>query len=147
VALSRVRWAAAITTVTTLALLVVASSGAPRSAREPVTTITAVDGAVLVSHDGDDFLTARVGDVLTAGDTVRTAESSAEITYAEGSSVRVEPNSEVVVRGMPPASEPTTLTSVAQQVVDRTWHVVGQLVNGPSRYGAGVRGMTASVRG
>src|SRR5256885_7236680 len=52
--------------------------------------LTSVSGEVLVSHAGESFAPAREGDVLVAGDTIRTASNAAaEITYFEGSSVRL----------------------------------------------------------
>ena len=56
-----------------------------------ISTLTVVDGSVLISHAGSGFAPAREGEVVAAGDTIRTESgAAAEITYFEGSSVRLE---------------------------------------------------------
>ena len=105
-----------------------------------ITTLTVVDGAVLVRHGDAGFETAREGDIVAAGDMVRTATgASAEITYFEGSSVRLEGESQIVVQG------PRDVGVV--QRVERTWHVITELVSGSSRYNVRTPTSTASVRG
>jgi hypothetical protein len=105
-----------------------------------ITTLTTVDGTVLVRHGDAGFAPARAGDVVAAGDTVRTAtDASVEIMYFEGSSLRVEADSEIVVESLDGLG--------MMQVVERTWHVVTELVNGSSRYDVRTPTSTASVRG
>ena len=116
---------------------------APRTvALVPVATFTALHGAVLVSHEGTEFASAREGDLLAAGDIVRTESAAvAEITYSDGSSVRVEANADHVVRDLR-ASDPG-----AEQILARAWHVIGELMSGTARYKLGGPSSTASVRG
>ena len=106
----------------------------------PITTLTAVDGGVFLQHGDAGFEPARVGDLMAAGDTVRTATgASAEITYFEGSSVRLEGDSQIVVQSF---DDPGLV-----QTVERAWRVVAELVSGSSRYNVRTPTSTASVRG
>jgi hypothetical protein len=149
VALSRSRTVAAA--VLTVALALGAGSSvvlAPEAdALVPVTTLTVVDGAVLKSHGGAEFTLARAGDVLAAGDTVRTGTGSgAEITYFEGSSVRLEADTEIVVETLRTEADGGTVITM-MQTLGRTWHVVTKLISGSSRYEVRTPSSTASVRG
>jgi hypothetical protein len=142
-ALSRSRVAAAV-------LIVALALGAGSSvvldpeanAVVSASTLTVVDGAVLMSHSGAEFTSAREGDVLVAGDTIRTgAGSAAEMTYFEGSSVRVEANAEIVVEGL------RTSDDGPVHSLRHAWHVVMKLISGGSRYETRGPSATASVRG
>ena len=131
--------------------LVLGSSGgvAPDAsvASATVTALTTVSGDVLIQHRGDQFVPAREGDLLAAGDTVRTgANAIAEITYFEGSSVRLEENTQLVVQALSTEADGGTVISMAQ-TIGRTWHVVTKLLNGSSRYEVKTPTSTASVRG
>ena len=97
-ALWRSRNVAAVVLIVALAFGVGSSAVlAPEvDARVSASTLTVVDGAVLISHGAAEFTSAREGDVLVAGDTLRTGPgSAAEITYFEGSSVRLEADTEI----------------------------------------------------
>jgi hypothetical protein len=107
-----------------------------------VSTFTAVDGAVLISHGGAEFTPAREGEVLATGDTIRTGTgASAEITYFEGSSIRIEANAEIVVPSL------RTSDGGAVYALGRAWHAVTKLISGNSRYEMHGPSSTASVRG
>jgi hypothetical protein len=112
-----------------------------------ITTLTNVQGDVFVRHRGDDVVAAREGDVLVAGDSIRTGQDArAEITYFEGSSVLLDPDTELVIEAL--ATEADGGTVVAMwQAVGRTWHVVTKLISGSSRYEVRTPTSTASVRG
>ena len=102
-ALSRSRVVA--TSIPTVVLALGVGSTAVRTpeadARVSISALTVVDGSVLTSHGGADFAPAREGDVMVAGDTIRTgASAAAEITYFEGSSVRLEANAEMIVESL-----------------------------------------------
>ena len=104
------------------------------------TTLTLVRGSVLVGHGEDGFTSAHEGDLVAAGETVRTAAgSAAEITYFEGSSVRLGADSQIVVQSLGDVG-------LARRV-DRTWHAVTGLFSGSSRYEVRTPTSTASVRG
>ena len=100
-----------------------------------------VNGPVLLRHGVSDFVLAHVGDVVAAGDTVRTGVgASAEITYFDGSSASLESGSEIVV------TSPRADGGVVQPL-GRAWHVITQLISGSSRYEVRGPSSTASVRG
>src|SRR5439155_815621 len=89
--MSRPRNIAAIVLVVTLALALGSSAVLAPEADAYVSrsALTLVAGSVLLSHDGSEFNEAHEGDVIAAGDTIRTESgAAAEITYFEGSSVR-----------------------------------------------------------
>jgi hypothetical protein len=116
------------------------STGREADALRSVSTLTVVDGAVFTSRGGE-FTLARETDVLAAGDTVRTgAGAVAEVTYADGSSVRLEAGAELVVERR--MSDPD-----ARHSIDRVLHAVTKLFTCDSRYGVRTPSSTASVRG
>jgi hypothetical protein len=149
VSLWRSRNVAAVVLIVALAFGVGSSAVlAPEvDARVSASTLTVVDGAVLISHGAAEFTSAREGDVLVAGDTLRTGPgSAAEITYFEGSSVRLEADTEIVVESLRTEADGGTVISV-MQTIGRTWHVVTKLISGSSRYEVRTPSSTASVRG
>jgi hypothetical protein len=110
-------------------------------------TLTLIDGAVLVRHGAAPFTPAQKGDVLAAGDIVRTATgASAEITYFEGSSVRMDADKEVVVTRLGAEADGGTVVGMMRMLGD-AWGVVTKLISGGSRYEVRTPSSTASVRG
>jgi len=111
------------------------------------TTITIISGDIQVRHGAGSFAPAADGDVLTAGDTVRTGDAArAVLTYFEGSTVSLEPNTELVIEDASALTDGSTIV-VMQQNLGRTWHVVTKLVTGGSKYEVKTPASTASVRG
>lgn len=112
-----------------------------------LSTLTHVEGSVALSHDGFAFTPAHEADVVAAGDTIRTATgASAEITYFEGSSVRLEADTQIVVESLRTETDGGTVIGI-MQTLGRTWHVVTKLISGSSRYEVRTPTSTASVRG
>src|SRR5437762_3874357 len=112
-----------------------------------ISTLTVVDGSVLISHAGSGFAPAREGEVVAAGDTIRTESgAAAEITYFEGSSVRLEADTQIVVESLRSEADGGTVIGM-MQTLGRTWHVVTKLISGSSRYEVHTPSSTASVRG
>lgn len=142
-ALSRSRTVAAIVLIVALALGAVSSAVlAPEAnALASITTLTIVEGAVLIRHGDADFSPAHEGDVVAAGDTIRAGSgASAEMTYFEGTSVRIEAESALVVASL------RTSESVLG-TLEHTWSVITKLVSGSTRYDVRTPSSTASVRG
>jgi len=112
------------------------------------TTVTVISGDIQVRHGATgSFVTATDGEILTAGDTVRTGEGArAVLTYFEGSTVSVEPNSELTIEAASSFTDGSTVV-VMQQHFGRTWHVVTKLITGNSKYEVKTPASTASVRG
>lgn len=111
------------------------------------TTVTVLSGDVLVRHGAGDFVAVNDGDVLHEGDTIRTGgDGRAVLTYFEGSSVTVEPGTELTIDAASAARDGSTVVLMTQ-TVGRTWHVVTKLITGGSRYEVRTPASTASVRG
>src|SRR5438045_9188301 len=112
-----------------------------------VTTVTVLSGDVSVRHAGADFAAAIDGDVLHEGDTIRTgADGRAILTYFEGSSVTIEPTTELTIDAVSTASDGGTVVLMTQ-AFGRTWHVVTTLITRGSRYEVRTPARTAPVRG
>lgn len=138
-------------TVAATALLVALALGAGSNAvlapeadaLASISTLTDVDGLVLVRHGSTDFSQAHEGDVVAAGDTIRTGTAaSVEITYFDGSSVRVDADAEIVVASLRADAE-----GGAAQTIARAWNVVTKVIAGSTRFDVRTPGSTASVRG
>jgi len=112
------------------------------------TTVTIISGDIQVRHGATaSFVSATDGEVLVAGDTLRTGdESRAVLTYFEGSTVSIEPNSELTIENASALTDGSTIV-VMQQNFGRTWHVVTKLITGNSKYEVKTPASTASVRG
>ncbi|MEK7422383.1 MAG: FecR domain-containing protein, partial [Actinomycetota bacterium] len=111
------------------------------------TTLTVIGGDVSARHGaGGQFVAAVDGEVLNAGDAVPTGpDARAVLTYFEGSTVTIEPNTELAI-DTATAQGGDTVVQMTQNV-GRTWHVVATLVAGGSKYEVRTPASTASVRG
>ena len=112
------------------------------------TTVTVISGDVQVRHGViASFVSATDGEVLSAQDAVRTGDGArAVLTYFEGSTVSVEPNTELEIEAASALTDGSTVV-VMQQNFGRTWHVVTKLITGNSKYEVKTPASTASVRG
>ena len=138
-------------TVATTALLAALALGAglnavlapEANALASISTLTVVAGPVLVRHGGAEFSQAHEGDVVAAGDTIRTVTTaSVELTYFDGSSVRLDADAEIVVASLRAEAE-----GGAAQTIARAWNVLTKLVAGGTRFDVRTPSSTASVRG
>jgi hypothetical protein len=131
-----------------MALGVSGNFGGAGRALGAATTVTLLSGDIQVRHGAaGSFVTATDGEILAAGDSVRTGDGSrAVLTYFEGSTVSVEPNSELTIEAASSFTDGSTVV-VMQQNFGRTWHVVTKLITGNSRYEVKTPASTASVRG
>jgi ferric-dicitrate binding protein FerR (iron transport regulator) len=112
------------------------------------TTITIISGDVLVRRGTSaSFVMATDGEILSAGDAIRTGDAArAVLTYFEGSTVTIEPNTELAIESASSLSDGSTVV-VMRQNLGRTWHVVTRLITGNSKYEVKTPASTASVRG
>jgi FecR-like protein len=111
------------------------------------TTLTVLSGDVSVRHGAGEFVAASDGLVLGEGDAIRTgADGRAVLTYFEGSTVTIEPVTELEIDTAAAAPDGSTVVLMTQ-VFGRTWHVVTKLVTAGSRYEVKTPASTASVRG
>ena len=117
------------------------------SAMAAATTVTVLSGDVQVRHAAGSFVSATDGGVLVAGDTIRTTDAArAILTYFEGSTVTIEPNSELMIERASSSGDGSTVV-LMQQNFGHTWHVVTKLITGNSKYEVKTPASTASVRG
>lgn len=112
------------------------------------TTVTILSGDIQIRHGaGGSFMSATDGEILAAGDTIRTGDGArAVLTYFEGSTVSIEPNSELAIEAASSQADGSTIV-VMRQAFGRTWHVVTKLITGNSKYEVKTPSSTASVRG
>jgi len=120
---------------------------AGQAAASGASTLTILSGSVLVRHAGGDFESAVDGTVLAAGDTIKTgADARAVLTYFEGSTVEMEPDTELSIDAA--RSDPNGDTIIVmQQDLGVTWNVVTHLITTGSMYEIHTSTATASVRG
>jgi hypothetical protein len=112
-----------------------------------VSTLSALQGDVSIRHADGSVTRANDGGVIFEGDTIRTGSGAfAEITYFEGSTVRIEAGTELVVEKLSTESDGGTVIAMSQ-AFGRTWHVVTKLITGSSRYEVRTPSSTATVRG
>lgn len=111
------------------------------------TSLTILSGDVSVRHGSGAFVAAVDGETLNEGDAVRTAaDARAILTYFEGSTVTIEPASEISIDRAETLADGGTVVTMTQ-TLGRTWHVVTKLITGSSKYEVKTPASTASVRG
>ena len=112
----------------------------------PAAVLTVISGNVLMRFGAGDFSAAADGAVLYVGSTVRTStDARAVITLFEGSTVELEPASDITIEEATTRSA-STIVQLAQSL-GRSWHVVTHLTTADSRYEVRTPAATASVRG
>jgi hypothetical protein len=117
-----------------------------QTALQPAAILTVISGDVLMRSAGADFASASDGSVLYVGSTVRTAlDARAIITLFEGSTVELEPASDITIEEATTRGG-ATIVELAQSL-GRSWHVVTHLTTADSRYEVKTPAATASVRG
>lgn len=130
--------------------IVLATTGAivpSRPAFGSSTTLAIIAGVVDVRHGTAPYVAATDGQILQVGDGVRTgADGRAVLTYFEGSTVEIEPSSELVIEAASLEPDASTVI-VVTQVIGHTWHVVTRQLRPTSRYEVNTPAATAAVRG
>ena len=108
--------------------------------------LTVISGDVQTRFGGSGFASATDGAVLYVGSTVRTSsDARAVITLFEGSTIELEPASDITIEEAVSRSG-STIVQLAQSL-GRSWHVVTHLTTADSRYEVRTPAATASVRG
>jgi hypothetical protein len=116
------------------------------SAARPAAILTVISGDVLARGVGGGFSSATDGAVLYVGSTIRTsADARAVITLFEGSTIELEPASDITIEDATMRGG-STIVQLAQSL-GRSWHVVTHLTTADSRYEVKTPAATASVRG
>jgi hypothetical protein len=126
---------------------VAAKGQAPaHSALHTAAVLTVISGDVQTRFGASGFASATDGAVLYVGSTVRTSsDARAVITLFEGSTIELEPASDIMIEEATTRSSSTIVQLV--QSVGRSWHVVTHLTTADSRYEVRTPAATASVRG
>ena len=110
-------------------------------------TVTVLDGSVLVRHAGGQFAPITDGDIVGSGDTVRTAVAShGVLTFFDGTTVELEPDTEITIDQLRASASGDKVVEITQ-TIGRTWHVVAKLVSPSSKYEIRTPASTAAVRG
>src|SRR4051812_6834873 len=146
---TRLRFAVATSALTFVLAIAFGAVGAVSNAQVfgASTSLTVLSGDVLVRHGTEDFSFGVDGQVLHEGDTVRTGtDARAVLTYFEGSTVTIEPDSQLTIENSATLADGSTVV-VMSQAFGRTWHVVTKLITGSSKYDVKTPASTASVRG
>src|SRR6266851_86511 len=119
----------------------------PARAAASSSSLEVLDGIVAISHDGSSFAEGHDGDLVQQGDLVRTGtDSHAILTFFDGSTIEVEPDSELIVHTLQADSAGDILMTM-QQNVGRSWHVVSHALTPNSKYEVKTPTTTATVRG
>jgi len=109
--------------------------------------LSIIDGTVDVAHGTAAFARVSDGQVLNAGDRVRTAEQShAVVTFLDASTIELEPGTIVTVV-QTTATQSGTITIELQQSIGRTWSSVQRLLHADSKFELRTPAATAVVRG
>ncbi|MEP6694331.1 MAG: FecR domain-containing protein [Chloroflexota bacterium] len=147
--MKRTKKAAVIATCMSLCAAILAgTAGAPVAAHvqpvyRPVAILTVISGEVLIRAQGHYFSLATDGAVLYVGTTLRTsADAQALITLVEGSTLELDPASDITIEDVTMPSG-----STIAQALGRGWQVVTRLTTADSRFGLKTPASTASVRG
>src|SRR3954468_7345644 len=94
----------------------------PATAAASSSSLEVLDGIVALSLDGQSFAEGRDGDLVEQGDVVRTGDDShAVLTFFDGSTIEVEPNSELIVHTLK-ATSAGDIVMEMQQNLGRSWH-------------------------
>src|SRR6266851_2676051 len=110
-------------------------------------TVTVLDGQILVRHAGGQFAQLADADVVGAGDTVRTASAShGVLTFFDGTTVELEPDTELSIDSLEASASGDKIVEMSQ-TIGRTWHVVTHLASPSSKYVIKTSASTAAVRG
>ena len=148
-ALSRWQTAAAIAFIACLALAFGPGTtlAGDAHARGAFATVTKVEGDVFVLRIDGGSGAASEGEVVVAGDAIRTAAGAVvELTYVEGSSVRIGESTAFVVDGLSVAPDQGAVLGM-WRAAGRTWQAVTRMASGGSRYEMRAPTSSASVRG
>jgi hypothetical protein len=117
-------------------------------AQASFTTLSVISGSVEVRDEGaSEFRPAEDGETLDIGDAVRTgADSRALITFFEGSTLEMEPETEVTMERLEGEEEGGFFTQIGQSL-GVTWHRVVEFTDPGSAYEVETPSAVAAVRG
>ena len=114
-----------------------------------LTTLSATEGEVFVMMAGTDtWVEGEVGTELEEGDAIKTSEdSSAGITFFDGSTVELQPDTEVEIASLDLSCDTGVKTITLEQIIGATISRVINIVDPASSYEVETSSGTAAVRG
>jgi hypothetical protein len=123
-------------------------AGCTCSPKLPLTVLTSAEGSVTMAKSGSaSFSSVSAGMNLEAGDVIQAGEeSSATITFFEGSTIELEAGTQVEIASLGMTQSGTTRILLKQQIGETISNVV-KLVDSKSRYEIETVSATAAVRG
>jgi VCBS repeat-containing protein len=131
-----------------LVVSILVGCGGGSSTPSTLTTLSAIDGDVSVMETGTDSWTeGKVGMSLEDGDVVKTGDdSSAEITFFDGSTIELQPGTEVEIASLDIADSGYTTISL-EQTIGATISRVVNIIDPQSSYEVETTTGVAAVRG
>jgi len=122
--------------------------GGDSSTPSTLTTLSAIDGDVSVMEAGTDIWTeGEVGMFLEDGDVIKAGDdSSAEITFFEGSTIELQPGTEVEIASLDIADSGYATISI-EQTIGATISRVANIIDPASSYEVETATGAAAVRG
>lgn len=126
----------------------VVGCGGGSSTPSTLTTLSAIDGDVSVLEAGtDSWSEGEVGMSLEDGDAIKTGDdSSAEITFFDGSTIELQPGTEVEIASLDIADSAYTTISL-EQTIGATISQVVNIIDPASSYEVETATAAAAVRG
>jgi VCBS repeat-containing protein len=140
--------------LSTLVLLILVAStlvGCGQNSSNPatLTILSITEGDVFVMNAGtDDWIEAQIGMSLEEGDVIKTGDdSSAEITFFDGSTVELQPGTEVEIVSLDISADTDSTTITLEQTIGATISRVINIIDPASRYEVETSTGVAAVRG
>jgi len=114
-----------------------------------LTMLSITEGSVFVMKAGtDNWIEAQVGMSLEPGDTVKSGDSSsAEITFFDGTTIELQPGTEIEVVSLDISTDTGSTTITLEQTIGTTISRVTKLLDPASRYEVETPTGVAAVRG
>src|SRR2546428_3966622 len=112
--------------------LVVWQGGTPVEARA---NLTIFEGSVEVRHGLSGAFVAATNELVAQGDAVRVGPSAhAALTFFEGSTVVLQPGTELELATLRPVSDGRDINVVMHQLSGQSWHIVGHKIGEGGHY-------------
>jgi len=138
----------------TLVLFILVAStsvgcGQASSTPSTLTILSITEGTVFVMKAGtDDWIEAEVEMSLEDGDIIKTGDdSSAEITFFDGSTVELQPGTEIEIVSLDISADTGSTTITFEQTIGATISRVINIIDPASRYEVETLSGVAAVRG
>ena len=114
-----------------------------------LTILSITEGSVSVMKAGTaSWIEAQVGMSLEPGDSVKTGDdSSAEITFFDGSTIELQPGTEIEIASLDISTDTGSTTIILEQIIGNTISRVIKLVDPASRYEVETPTGVVAVRG